>query len=59
MGRRKLGRLPEPMRIQARHMPVARSIWAMETLFDRARRVDARLKSLAAVKASTVAGCFW
>jgi hypothetical protein len=57
MARRRVGRLPEPMAVSARHPWVFRAYGAFEYGLDRARRVEGRLKALASLKAATLVGC--
>lgn len=58
MARRRFGgRVPEPMRVAARHRHIYRSYVGMEMGLDQASKVDDRLKELAAVKAAAMAGC--
>lgn len=57
MARRRLGRVPEPLTIVAHHSWVARGYVGLELAFDRARRVDGRLKALAQLKVAMLIGC--
>ncbi len=56
-GRRRVGRVPEPLRIVAHHPWIERAAGAFELALDRSRRVDARLKGLAEIKAAALIGC--
>jgi hypothetical protein len=55
--RRRLGAVPEPTRLMAHQPRVLRAAGAFEMAFDRARRVDAKLKVLAQIKVATRVGC--
>lgn len=55
--RRFAGKVPEPMRVAARHRQIYRSYVGMEMGLDQASKVDDRLKELAAVKSAAMAGC--
>jgi len=57
VARRRLGRIPIPVGIMAYHRLVLFAVGLFETLFERTRAVDARLKDLAVIKAATVVGC--
>jgi alkylhydroperoxidase family enzyme len=55
--RRRLGRVPEPVRVMAHHRGLLTGYAAFELALDRARRVPARLKDLASLRAATLIGC--
>ncbi len=55
--KRDYGRVPDPLKVSARHPDVLRAYGAFEWSLDRARLVDSRLKDLAGLKAATVSGC--
>ncbi len=57
MSRRRLGKVAEPIGIMAHHRWVFGGYGAFEMALERSRRVDARLKELAAIKAATLVGC--
>jgi alkylhydroperoxidase family enzyme len=50
-------RLPEPMKIVAHQPVLLRAVGRMEMAQGAARTVDRRLKDLASLRASTLAGC--
>ncbi len=55
--RRFAGKVPEPMRVAARHPQIYRSYLGMEMGLDKASKVEFRLKELASVKAAAMTGC--
>jgi hypothetical protein len=55
--RRLIGKVPEPMTIQAHNAAIFRAVSGFEFFLGRAHTVPKRLKTLAAVKASTQIGC--
>jgi hypothetical protein len=55
--KRRLGRVPLPVRIHARHKHLFKGYVEMEVGQDRARTVAARLKALVGVRAAQVIGC--
>ncbi len=57
--RKKVGRLPEPIRVYAHNPWVLRAYGAFELGAERAQTVDKRLKTLASIKAGTLVGCPW
>ena len=57
MARRKVGKVPEPMMVMAHNPWIFRAYGAFELALDRARRVDAKLKALASIKAAALIGC--
>jgi alkylhydroperoxidase family enzyme len=57
LARRQVGHVPEPLRVMAHHGAILGGAAAFETAFARARRVPARLKDLAALRAATLVGC--
>ena len=57
MARRKVGKVPDPMRVWAHHRAISMASGGYEYWLDRARLVDARLKALAGIKAATMVGC--
>jgi alkylhydroperoxidase family enzyme len=50
-------RLPEPIKIAAHHPALLRAVGRMEMTQGAARTVDSKLKHLATLRASTLAGC--
>jgi alkylhydroperoxidase family enzyme len=50
-------RLPEPVKITALHPALLRAVSHMEMTQGAARTVDPRLKHLASLRVSTLAGC--
>ena len=57
MARRKVGKVPDPMRVSAHHGAISMAAGGYEFWLDRARLVDARLKTLAGIKAAMMVGC--
>ena len=57
MARRKVGKVPDPMRVSAHHRAISMASGGYEFWLDRARLVDARLKTLAGIKAAMMVGC--
>jgi len=55
--RREYGVVPEPMRVFAHHPGILAGYGALEYATEKADRVPAKLKVLAATKASALAGC--
>ncbi|MBJ7518222.1 MAG: carboxymuconolactone decarboxylase family protein [Solirubrobacteraceae bacterium] len=55
--RRFAGKVPEPMRVAARHPQIYRSYLGMEMGLDKASKVEFRLKELASIKAAAMTGC--
>ena len=55
--RRRLGRVPLPVRIHARHAQAFNGYVRMEVAQDKARRVPARLKALLNIRVATLVGC--
>ena len=55
--RRRLGQVPEPMEVIAHHEQVFLGYVLFERGLDRAKRVSARLKGLAQLKAAALVGC--
>ena len=54
---RLVGRLPEPMTIQAHHGQIFSAVSGFEFFLGRARRLPKRLQALAAIKAAMQIGC--
>ena len=54
---RMLGKVPEPLTVVAHHPWIFRAYTGYEFALGRARRVDARLKALAGLKAAALVGC--
>jgi hypothetical protein len=54
---RMVGKVPEPMTIQAHNAEIFRAVAGFEFFLGRAHTVPKRLKTLAAMKASTQVGC--
>jgi len=57
MSKRRVGAVIEPLRLMAHSRGVMWAVGLFETLFGRARAVDATLKDLAALKAASMTGC--
>jgi hypothetical protein len=57
LARRRLGSVPEPLRILAHHPTILRGYGAFEQALGRAGRVETRLKLLAQLKAGARVGC--
>ena len=55
--RRKLGAIPEPLRIMALNPAVMFASGTFEVAMGRATALDQRIKDLATLKASTLVGC--
>ncbi len=55
--RRRLGKVPEPVAVAARHRWIFGGMGAYELALERARLVDAKLKALAGIKAAALVGC--
>ena len=55
--KRMVGKVVEPVMITAHHPWIFRAYGAYEVMLDRARLVDARLKTLAGLKAAALIGC--
>ena len=55
--RRRLGEVAEPLAITAHHPRLLPGYCVFELALDRSRRVEERLKELAALKAATLIGC--
>ena len=51
------GTVPDPLRIMARSSPTMWAAGLFQMAFGRARKVDARLKTLACLKAASMIGC--
>jgi alkylhydroperoxidase family enzyme len=51
------GKVPEPLAVAAHHPWIFRGYTSYEFALGRARRVDARLKALAELKAAALVGC--
>ncbi len=54
---RMFGKVPEPLTVAAHHPWIFRAYMSYEFALGRARRVDARLKALAGLKAAALVGC--
>ena len=57
MARRRIGRVPVPVGIMARHRAILAAVAGFELGLERARDVDAQLKELALVKTASLVGC--
>ena len=55
--RRKLGKVPTPMQVQAHQPKLLMAVARMELALMRTRRVPASLKSLAQIRTGTLVGC--
>jgi hypothetical protein len=54
---RMFGKVPEPLTMAAHHPWIFRAYTGYEFALGRARRVEARLKALAGLKAAALVGC--
>lgn len=59
LARKKVGALPRPMTIYAHNPWIFRAYGGFEMAAQKASRVDARLKTLASIKAGSLVGCPW
>lgn len=57
LSKRIVGKVVEPVMITAHHPWIFRAYGAYEFMLGRARLVDARLKTLASLKAAALIGC--
>ncbi len=57
LARRRVGKVPEPLRVYARHTWLLNGYGAFEYALERSRLVEERLKLLAQIKAATLVGC--
>src|SRR2546423_11569921 len=57
ISKRDYGNVPDPLKVTAHHPGIMQGYGALEWTFSRAKRVDERLKDLAAVKAAALVGC--
>jgi len=57
--RRRLGRVPEPVKVSAHHPGLLFGYGMLELATERASRVDDRTKLLAVMKAAQLTGCEW
>lgn len=57
ISRRMVGKVPEPLTVSAHHPSIFRAYVGYEYYLGKAHRVDARLKSLASLKAAAIIGC--
>lgn len=55
--RRKLGRVPEPVKVLHRNRALMMGVGAFETALERAELVPHRLKSLAELRVAIMVGC--
>ena len=55
--RRRLRKVPEPLRIQAGHPKVFGGVVRMELALDKSRRLPAALKSLVSIRTALLIGC--
>ena len=55
--KRLAGKVPEPLTVAAHHGWIFQGYTAYEFCLGKARRVDARLKALAGLKAAALVGC--
>jgi AhpD family alkylhydroperoxidase len=56
---RQVGKVPEPVAVQAHHPLLMGGYGALELAFQRSRKLPERLKLLAELKAAAMAGCEW
>ena len=59
MARKRLGRMPEPLAIQAHHGAIFKGNAAFEYALEHAKLVDHKLKALAEIETSSLIGCPW
>lgn len=59
ISKRKMGTVPTPVAVTAHHPGLMAGYSAFELATERAKRVDARLKDLAALRAAMLVGCEW
>jgi len=59
MAAKQLGAVPEPLRIMAKSGGTMWGAGMFQLCFDRAKTVDAKLKTLASLKASSMIGCLF
>jgi AhpD family alkylhydroperoxidase len=57
MSRKRLGRVPEPFAVAARHTPILAGMGAFETALERSKKVSHRHKALGELRAAMVVGC--
>ena len=57
MTRKRLGRVPEPVAVAARHPAIFAGMGAFETALERAKKVSHRHKALGELRAAMVVGC--
>lgn len=57
MARKRVGQVPEPLAVAARHASVFRATVGYEFWLEKAKLVDARLKCLASLRAAGLIGC--
>ena len=57
MARKRLGRVPEPFAVAARHTPVFAGMSGFEMALERSKRVSLRHKALGELRAAMVVGC--
>ena len=57
LARRRFGFVPEPAAVMAHHGAIMGAYGTYETLAERARLVERRLKVLASLKTATLVGC--
>ncbi len=55
--RKRLGKVPEPLRVMAHHSTLFKGNGAIEIAMERSKLVDNKLKVLAEIKASAMVGC--
>lgn len=55
----QLGDVPAPLRVMARNGAVMWGAALFQLGFDRAKRVDSRLKTLVSLKAASMVGCLF
>jgi hypothetical protein len=57
MAKRMFGQVPEPLAVNAHNGAIFRATVGYEYFLGKAKRVDGRLKALAALKAAALVGC--
>jgi hypothetical protein len=55
--KKRLSKVPTPMKVIARHPWIFRGYSAFEFALEKSRQVEPKLKSLASIKAATLVGC--
>jgi hypothetical protein len=56
---RRFGKIADPIKVMCHHLWVLLGSGAFEMAFERAKKVDTRLKELAQIKVAALVGCPW